>query len=323
MDEIVKFVRKLDGKSVLILTHHNADIDAAASAIGLSMIFEQLGIKSSIGVSESVSKAAKNISKDRKILIDPDCGKFDSVIVVDTSVPEQVSRITNLKVDAIIDHHIPGKLADEAKAKWIAPESKSTAQMIYKLAKSLKCKISKEFAMIIAAGIVADTAHLKIADIDVFETLTELLKTGISFENVLSSIETPMDQSEIIAALKAAQRSEIYKIGDLIVCTSKISSHEAPAARALMKMGADIAIVATIRDDEIRISSRGRDRILKYGIDLSEIFKDIGAAVGGSGGGHNMAGSANGKDSKSANKAFKIILDKISEKVGGQAKSLN
>ncbi len=321
MEKLIKYLKDLQGKNVLIATHHNADIDAISSSIGLSLGLKQLGVKNSVGVSESVSRGAKKLASKYNILIDPDCDKFDSVILVDTSVVEQLSTLKNLRADAVIDHHPKGKLVGDVS--WIVPESKSSSQLVYKILKKMKVDINKEMAKILSAGIVADTAHLRLADVDVFETLSELLKTGIRFESVLKSIQTPIDPSETIASLKAAKRSETYVIGDLTVCTSKISSHEAPASRALIRVGADVAIVATVKKKELRISSRARNKILDHGIDLSEIFKEVGKIIDGNGGGHNMAGSANGKDVKSVDRALKFILNEISKKVGKEIKKID
>jgi len=322
MEKLIKYLKGLEGKKVLIATHHNADIDAIGSSVGLSLGLEQLGLETSVGVAESVSRGAKKLASKYDILIDPDCSKFDSVILVDTSVEEQLSSFKNLRADAVIDHHPEGKLAKDVPS-IIEPDTRSSSQIVYRVLKELDCNITKTIAKVLAAGIVADTAHMRLADINVFETLSELLKTGIKFENVLKSIENPIDQSESIAALKAIKKSHIYKIGDVLVCTSKVSSHEAPVARSMMRLGADVAIVAAIKKNELRISSRAREKILPYDIDLSKIFKKVGKIINGNGGGHNMAGSANGKDAKAANKALKFILEELSKKIGKDVKELD
>ncbi|MBR9682108.1 MAG: hypothetical protein GOV02_00350 [Candidatus Aenigmarchaeota archaeon] len=322
MEKLINYLKGLEGKKVLIATHHNADIDAVASSIGLSLGLEQLGINTSVGVGESVSRGAKKLASNYEILIDPDCDEFDYVILVDTSVEEQLNTLKNLRGDAVIDHHPEGKFAKDVPS-LIKTESKSSAQLVYKVLEKLDCEITKKMAMVLCAGIVADTAHLRLADADVFKVLTELLKTGIEFKDVLNSIQTPTDPSETIAAMKAANRMEGYRIGDLIIFTSKISSHEAPAARALIRIGADVAIVAAVKKKELRISSRARHKILDYGIDLSVIFKKVGEIINGNGGGHNMAGSANGKDMKAVDDALTFILKEISEKVGKDIEKLD
>lgn len=321
MQNVLNELKNLRG-SILILTHHNADIDAISSAIALYLGLKQLNLETKIGVAESVSKPAQKLSENFEILINPDCKKFDNVILLETSAPEQLTSIKNLRVDIIIDHHPEGKLVKQAKTSWIDEKEKSTAQMIYKLLKKLNCKINKEMAEIIIAGIVADTAHLRLADLEVFEILIELLKTGVEYKDVLKLIETPSDESESIACLKAAKRMDVYKIGNLIIVISNVSSHEAAASRALLKIGADVAIVIAVKEKEVRISSRAKEKILDYKIDLSEIFKEIGNLIDGSGGGHNLAGSANGKNKKAIQNVIKYILKEISKKVENEIKKI-
>ena len=194
--------------------------------------------------------------------------------------------------------------------------------MIYKLLKQLSCEITPEIASLILAGIVADTAHLRIAEIEEFKTITELLKKDIKYSDVLHSIETPREISERIASLKAGSRIKLYNIGNILVVFSRIASHEAAACRALLRLGADIAIVAAEKKDELRISSRAKNDILQYNIDLSDIFKEVGNIIEGTGGGHNLAGSANGINKRAANPAFKYILKQLSEKIGKRWKKI-
>ncbi len=318
--QIAKELKNYSG-NVLVLTHHNADIDAIASSIGMFHCLKELGLKVDIGVSESVSRTAKRISKDYDVKTNPDCRKYDKIILVETSVPEQLKGVKNLKVDMIIDHHLPGKLAD-VEVKWIDPSFKSTTQMIYLILRELDVPVDKNLARLLAAGIIADTKYLRIADVSSLETIIELMKKGITIEDSMGMIAMKPDISEVVACLRAAKRLEMYRVGDLILVFSKVASHEAAAARSLVRIGSDIAVVAAIKEKELRISSRGNSKILGYNIDLSEIFKEVGEAIDGSGGGHDLAGSANGKNIKAADNAFRLILKQISEKTCKKVKKL-
>lgn len=320
LEDVAGAVRGMRG-SVLVLTHHNADIDAVASAVGLAAGLGQLGLRPGVGVAESVSKAARRIAEGSDILIDPDCSAFDAVILVDTSVPEQLAAVKNLRADIIIDHHPAGPLAAAATA-WIEPSARSTAQMIYSLLKELGCTMNKNLATTLAAGIVGDTAHLRFASLVEFEIITELLRAGADYGTVLGLLSTPVDQSDIIAGLKAAARMQVWKVDKIVIAISKLGSHEAPAARQLLRLGADIAIVAAVKENEVRISSRAKETIEQYGIDLSEIFKGVGELVGGTGGGHPTAGSANGTKPKAVDDALDYCVKAIAKKVGKPFKKL-
>jgi len=320
--EVQKALVLLRGRKVLLLTHHNADIDAVASTISLHIGLKRMGIDSDIAAAESISKPSQRLASGFNFIIDPDCQAYDTVVLVETSVPEQLASVKNLRADIIIDHHPPGKLAAQARVAWIDESKKSASQMILALLKELGIGIDAHLASIIAAGIVADTAHLRIAELPEFEAIVELLKAGARWIEVLKLLETPTDRSETVAVMLAANRMELWKIGDLILAFSRVKSHEAAAARGLVKLGADIAVVVAEKEEEIRISSRGKQWIGKAGIDLSKIFQEVGNLIGGSGGGHPEAGSANGYDKTGIEPAIKFIRRDIEKAIGKQAKRL-
>ncbi|TRZ54382.1 bifunctional oligoribonuclease/PAP phosphatase NrnA [archaeon] len=315
--KIQEFAEKLKaskGRKVLVLTHHNADIDAAASAIALAEGLKQVGADAKIGVAESVSRAAQKLSEGFKIIIDPDCKQFDYVVLVDTSVPEQLASVKNLRADFVIDHHPEGKLAEKA-VSYIDGNAKSSAQLVYLVLKELKADIDESLAKIISAGIVADTAHFRHADSEVFSIMAELTQK-IKFSDVLQLITSEdADPSGRVAALKAASRMDIYKFGEILVALSNVVSHEAAACRGMLKLGADIAIVVAEKENETRISSRAKEKITEKNLDLSEMFQEIGKFLEGSGGGHPLAGSANGKR-KNRDELKKLILRLLTKKLG-------
>ncbi len=308
MQKVVELLKQQKHKKVLVLTHHNADIDAAAAAVVLAEALKKIGANAYAAAAESVSKAAKKLTEPFNILIDPDCSKFEFVILVDTSVREQLSSIKNLRADIVIDHHPKGNLCETAVC-YIDENSKSTSQLVYKVVKKLGCGVDNTLLKITAAGIVADSAHLRLADHDVFLTLAELTKT-VKFSEVLDLIKSEEDFSEKVASIKCVTRAEVYRFNNILVAFSNITSHEAIGARALLKVGADIAVVIAEKKNETRISSRGKEKILEVGIDLSEIFKEVGDYLEGSGGGHSLAGSANGKRKSNVKKFILRLLAK-------------
>ncbi len=320
LEDVVEGIKNARGSSFLILTHHNADADALGSALALKLSLEQLAYKVSVGAAESINRSSKKIVQGYSVLIDPDCSKFDRIILVDTSVPEQLASVKNLRADIVIDHHPPGKLAENA-ITYIDPNSKSISQMALKIIRKFGVTIDYEVSKLLAIGLITETAFFRLADLDVLETLVELLKNGVRFEELLKMLDNPPAVSDSIAALKAANRAEAYRIGDLLVVFSELSSHEAPAARALVRMGADIAVVFAKQDSELRISSRAKQTAIDKGIDLVPIFREVGEIIEGSGGGHPMAGSANGKI-KNKNKALKHILKAISGQTGKKVEPL-
>ncbi len=319
--DVAKALRGLSGK-VLLLTHHNADLDAVASTVALHSGLKRLGIAADCGAAESIAKPAQRLASGTDFILDPDCSKYGTVVLVETSVPEQLHTVPNLRADIIIDHHPPGKLAEKAKVAWIDESQKSASQMIFRLLKELEVDVDARLSTVLAVGMVADTAHLRIAELNEFEILLELLRSGARWAEILRLLETPTDKSESIAVLISASRMELWKIGDLVLAFSHVKSHEAAAARGLVKLGADVAVVVAEKEEEVRISSRGRKWISGINLDLSMLFREVGRLIGGSGGGHPEAGSANGYDKKGIEPALKFIRREIERTVGKQGKRL-
>lgn len=313
MEKVIEILKNLEGKKVLLLMHHNADVDALASAWALK---NYLSGKNTVTIAacESLAKQTKKMLSEIKeeISIDPDCGEYDFVIVVDTSSSEQIKTAKNVKIDLLVDHHDKGDL--KAETELIDKNAKATSCIIYRILRKLNHDFTETEKKFLIAGIVSDTAHLRFADRNVFKIISELLDS-LSFGEILNLLAVEEDSSDRIATLKAAKRMEIYKLNDLIVVFSKLGSHEAIAARNLVKLGADIAIVMTKKDNELRISSRGRERILSKGVNLAEIFEKVGEFIEGSGGGHDLAGSANGKIKPYEN-LKKFVLRELSKKLG-------
>ena len=320
MEELVAAVKKLKGKG-LLLTHHNADLDAVSSALGLKYGLGKFGLEMDIGVAESVSRAGKKLLGSEEIIVDPDCSKYDWVFLVETSVPEQLASVKNLRVDLILDHHPAGPLVKGAKAVWIDEKEKAAALMVFRLLKVLGVEITAEVAKVLLAGIVADTAHLRLAERGEFLAVAELLGTGVRFADVLNTIEGEVDFSERVAVLRALGRIEVYRLGELLVCFTEIGSFESQTARALVKAGADIAFVFDRKKEELRVSSRAKKSIEEKGIDLSKMFIEVGKIIGGTGGGHPTAGSANGRNVKAIPEVIEFLLGEL-EKVYGRAERL-
>ncbi len=316
LKEIAEFLKK--GNNFFVLTHHNADVDAIASALVLKGILEELGKKAKVGVPESVSEVAKKFLNE-EIEINPKIGK-ETVVVVDTSAPEQLEPIEVRDVAVVIDHHIAGNI--HSKISHIDPEAKSCSELIYQLSKELGLEIKPKMATLLIGGLIYDTAHLRRADRDTFILLAELLeKADKDYQEILQMLRTETDISERIAILKSMKRLNSYRIGDALVSFTSVGSFEASVARNLLRMGSDISIVGAPKKKGVRISGRMRWQ-MKEKLNLAEVFSGIENIIDGSAGGHDVAASANGKKPENMGLAFKSILSQIEDKLGEKAKEL-
>jgi nanoRNase/pAp phosphatase (c-di-AMP/oligoRNAs hydrolase) len=284
--------------TTLVLSHRNADIDAMGCSIAVAAMFPNV----TIGAVESISRGAKNLLEnygDRfPVVVDPpvedERSPWDRILFVDTATPSQVEPYDRfLSSSIVVDHHARNSALAEVNPRYhCEPDSPSCAQVIHRLAVEAGAEVNADSARALVAGILADTERFRIApNLAVADALSILHEGGLELPDVIQSIEKPSyDRSHAIAMLKSAKRSEHFEVGRFILARSRVGAFEASAARHLVSMGADVAIVASEEGDMTSLTGRAGRRAVEAGFHLGELFQELARRVGGDGGGH--AGAA-------------------------------
>jgi phosphoesterase RecJ-like protein len=291
----------------IILCHHNADPDAVGSAFALRVLLQQLQPTLQIEIAApSVSKIAKQIlheMRDELILTQtPNFKTADVVFIVDTNTWQQLNPwkeiLTNISTPIIvIDHHpLHPKTEESAHTFIVKDHYSSTCEIIFELLKQAKVTIPLQAAQLLFLGIAFDTKHFKIASSATFRAIAELIEQGVQTEQALKLLAFPMDTSERIARLKAGKRLTIQKVSDWLVVYSKVSAYQSSTARALIGLGAHLAIAHGEKKDRFSISMRSTtDFYCKTGIHLgTDVAQPLGETFKGMGGGHSTAAGVNG-----------------------------
>lgn len=313
-------IRFPKGKKIAILVHHNADIDAIASATALLLGFGQKNIRAGIGIPNSIARQAKKllVYSGCNIKINPDLNNFDVVFILDTAVPEQLHPI-KIPIDKeiyVIDHHENTRII--GTEEYISPRRKATCEMILKVLKDNNVRIDKKIANLLLAGIVSDTNHFRLADKVTFKLVVELLNYNADLKFVLDLVNNPPEFSERLTKLKGSKNLEIYRYKDYLIVFSEVHNHEAAVARGLVSLGADVSVVFTEKKDELRVSARAsRTIISKENLNLGQnIFSKLKEVSGGNGGGHDAAGSLNTYHKERKSNIKKFIFEKLEENLG-------
>lgn len=324
--DAVQLLRDSVGKNILLLVHHNADPDAICSAIALSEGLKQLGCENvKIGAVESTNKLSQKILNKLDCEVDKNPSlDVDVIILLDTSTPGQLSEMAevfqNSKAEKLmIDHHAEGEDKLIVDHKLVDANATSTVELVCGLLKELGTKISDDVAFALCFGLVAETAHLQFATPDNFRLLADLEEAhSITHQDVLGLLRTPLHVSEKIAHFKALGRAKVHRIGNFLIVTSKVGSFEASCARAMIRVGADLAAVSS-RPDELRISLRASHGFVKEtGIDLGrELIPEVARIINGSGSGHPAAAGANGSALDKGGEAFDFIINYVRKKIEG------
>jgi phosphoesterase RecJ-like protein len=315
----------LKGK-VSILCHHNADPDAICSAYSIERLIHTLNPltltevlypdSASLLAERAISHFRIEASQNPKIM------KADVVLVVDTGsliqlgVLQSVLETSVLKV--FIDHHgRDEEIASIADLYLLDESAVATCEIIYQLWRSFELNPPKDVAEALLLGIAFDSKHFFISTPKTFRIVAELIELSATLSGVRELLQGVMEVSERIARLKAAQRLTIYRMDPWIAVTSNLGSFQPSAARGILNLGADIAIIAGNEKEELKASLRSTEEFYKStGIHLGDdIIKPLSEHYNGAGGGHPTAAGINGfgEAEKFLIEATAVIETKLSQ----------
>jgi len=237
-----------------------------------------------------------------KLTRNPNIENADALVMLDTNTTQQLGewseRVKSSKAALIvIDHHASHPETEHLATLSVADENASSVcEIVYRLFKEAEVKLTPNEAKALFLGIAFDSRHFVLASSATFKAIADLIDTGVKAEETLSLLSLPMDPSERIARLKASRRSNLLKINNWLVALSNVSAYQASAARAMIALGAHVAVVAGQHGEKIQISLRSsRDFYEKTGVHLGrDIAKPLGEYLKGMGGGHSVSAGVNG-----------------------------
>ncbi|MHA1229644.1 MAG: DHH family phosphoesterase [Candidatus Helarchaeota archaeon] len=310
MLELKNYFTKDNLKSILISTHLNSDPDGIFSSITFISFIKHFCKDCEVKIySEDFTLITRKIIDELNywnlITQDLDGVNPDVIVLIDVNNIEIIGKIKDLIINGtpfiVIDHH-----SDMKRRKYepifsiIMEDYSSAAEVIFELFEKNNIKLSQADAKNLLLGILYDTKHFTIATNRTFQIVNEILKKGVSYRDTIRMLRYPLERSEKIARLKAGNRAKIHTIGDWIIVSSEISSYEASACRGLLNLGADVAIVQSLRKNETRVSLRSTQEFYESTnislsdlcIELIEIYKNSGN-LELSAGGHTTAAGIN------------------------------
>ncbi|MBS7647507.1 MAG: DHH family phosphoesterase [Candidatus Bathyarchaeia archaeon] len=325
--EIAKILDEQNVKHVTLLCHHNADPDAICSAYALSILIKQHKPQATveIGAAQGISRLSKHILKSLPITVEtePNIEKADVIMFMDTNTIQQLDNLAE-KVKAskapiiVVDHHAVHPETEKIAKLCITDENaSSTCEIVYNFYRQLGAKVGETEAKALFLGIAFDTRHFVLANSSTLKTIAELIDMGVNAQEALAMLSLPMDFSERVARLKACRRAKLFKIGEWIIALSHVSAYQASAARAIIDLGAHVAVVAGQKNDSLEISLRcTREFHEKTGIHLGrDIAKPLGEYLRGMGGGHATAAGVNGFGELEAGlkKCWRLLKERIAQ----------
>ena len=306
IQEVLALIDKLNAKLVVLLCHQNADPDSLGAAFAFDGLLKRLRptLQTEIAAPSGPSKLSKAIMNVLPIDLthEPQIEKADLIVLLDINTIQQLekwnSRIKSECPLIIIDHHAKHPETEKIATISITDETaSSTCIIVYRLFKEKKIIPSRDEAKALFLGIAYDTRHFILANSETLKIVADLTDLGVDAQETLTILSLPMDFSERIARLKAANRVKILRIKDWLIALAHINAFQASGARALISLGAHLAIVAGKKGDEIQVSFRASNEFYK-GTDIHmgrDLATPLGNFLGGMGGGHSVSAGANGK----------------------------
>jgi phosphoesterase RecJ-like protein len=303
--KIVALIDKLDAKLAVLLCHHNADPDAIGAAFTFKGLLKRLrpNLETEIAAASGASSLSKAMMNVLPItLVDnPRIEEADLIVMLDTNTIQQLDewskQIKPNQPLVVVDHHASHPETEQMATLSVTDETaSSTCELVYRLFKEAELELTADEARALFLGIAFDTRHFVIATSEALKVVADLVASGVNPQETLPVLSLPMEQPERLARLKAADRMKLMKIGDWLVALSRVSAYQASACRALISLGAHLAIVAGKKQNKIQVSFRAsREFCDETGVHVGrDLAKPLGDFLGGMGGGHAASAGANG-----------------------------
>ena len=314
---------------VLLLCHRGADADAICSAYALQGLLKRFlpNAVIEIGCPQGVNKPAKQLFEHMPITVNlkPNIESAEAIVLLDMNTVEQLDEVADVikkspSPKIVIDHHSPrAETMQLCKFYLIDEKAAANCELIYRLFSQAEVEPNLNEAKALFIGISFDTRHFALANSQTFEIIAKLVAKGIDTQQTLAQFALPIDLSERVAKLKACKRAKIIKIEDWIIALSHVSAYQAPAAKALVDLGAHMSAVAGKKNGKVELSLRcTRQFNEKTGVHLGvDIATPLGEFLEGVGGGHAMASGVSGKGE--IQEALKQCLVLLKQKIAKNA----
>jgi len=320
------FIERKNLKRAAVVCHRNADADSYLSAVAISKLLKDYARGCSVvvatpeGVTTLTAKLAEKFAHETVEETDED---FDLYIAVDVGDAELL-RSWRAKMEAsrgvkvLVDHH---PLRDRRLYDHVVVDDKATsaAEVVFRLFLERRAEIDRRTAQALLEAIMFDSSHLAIASPRALRAVVHLMDRGADVFEARKDLRSRPDYGEVLAKLKGAQRTRIVKVGEWVLATSRVGSYQAHVARALLSLGADVAVVGGESEGETKVSMRSTQGFLersevKLGTQVAEA---VGKELGGFGGGHPTAASFS--CTAGEEEAVKKAVEKLAGLLGAEA----
>ncbi|MCL4383362.1 MAG: DHH family phosphoesterase [Candidatus Marsarchaeota archaeon] len=319
-EDLKNFIKNNSNKKTLISFHSIGDTDSIASAFGISLLFKNSVIATPDFITSNSLSILKKLNYPTiKNLFDETA---ELIILLDLNdfgeYGESKEKLETFKNSIlIIDHHFPKEIKKDNLFVFDDENYSSTTSIVYKLLNEFNVQIDKNLAMLLALGIISDSAEFKNSNADTFIQIGNLLKIiKIDYPSLLDEFMHISDVKERARTIKEILESTLILKNNILFLFGDTKAHANIAADNAIKIGADIALFYSVSNKEISFSARLRPVLDKeLNINLGQIMKSIAYVIHGNGGGHPCAAGAYGSLQFKKDEFINIFIQKILNKI--------
>lgn len=212
---------------VLICGHVSPDGDSLGSVLALGLTLEKLGKKVTMAGPDPVPAIYDFLPGAERFWVgEPPADKFDTLIVLDCSVPERLGRgyqeLLNSQLEIInIDHHA-GSLSF-GTYRYVDHLSASVGEIIFELLHLMKVSITMETAICLYTAIITDTGSFQYDSTtpDTHRRVAKLLEIGVPAAEICTRLYEEKPKASILLLGQALNTLSLSPCGK--VCWITVS----------------------------------------------------------------------------------------------------
>jgi phosphoesterase RecJ-like protein len=273
----------------LLTSHARPDGDAVGSVLACAQILRGLGKQADAVLSDGVPYIYRPLPyADQVVQTNAVNGHYEAAIILECDGLAR-TRLDGLESNFIIniDHHYSGK--PFGHVNWIDPGACATAEMIYRLGREAKVKITTEIATCLYTAVMTDTGSFRFAGTNeqTFALAGELVRCGADPVQCAQDVYFANPTSKM--RLLGAALSNLHREGSLVwmhitraqidYCGAFDEDAEGLVNYAISIAGAQVAVFfREMPDKRYRVSLRS-----KGAVNVATIAENFG------GGGHQNA----------------------------------
>lgn len=286
----------LRSDQVMIMPHKNADFDAIASSIGMSIISQELKKDNHIVIGDAsydldhrVQSIIEEVKDTHSIICLDEYEKRNTKdtfnVLCDVNKPN-LTYVKNFDRShlAILDHHDKDEETFDAEIEHIDTSISSTSELLVCLLGAYKIHIPANIANILLTGILLDTNRLsKNVSRDTMRIVAKLLEKGASMDKAGEFFTEDFNSDRRVQELVSSTKFLNYTVAVIKAKEDKEYTREelAKAADYLLRYKVDAAYaIGNIGDGIISISARSKESV-----NVGDVMRQLG------GGGNQFSGA--------------------------------